>query len=121
MTVDLTQREFSLANGNDEVLRLITICTRLASLAEAEVTVFESSVISQVSDVTRLACQISSAFTEVAQDLKVYRNLQKRDTKSMPINEVEHCIAKSNTLKEKLLRIEAALESTSLPALRQGQ
>jgi len=66
-------------------------------------------------------CQLSGAFSELVQDLNLFKRLQNDPTKDTPINELEDYLYRCNNLKDGLVRIQDALEQTSVSALSEGK
>lgn len=118
MAVDLRAR---LAVKNDEFFCLRKSIDRLLSLVDSNILIFPKSILHQVQEVTRLACRLSGAFTEVVSDVRVFNDLEKRESKKIPVNELESLLEKCHSIKEELLRAEGALTSTPLSVLRQDE
>jgi hypothetical protein len=66
-------------------------------------------------------CRLYGAFSELLQDLNLFKLLQKDSTKDTPIDELENHLARCNNLKESLVRIQDAVEQTPVPALSEGK
>lgn len=111
----------SLAAGSEQSTRLKKICSRLLVLASSEVKIFQKSLCDRIGDATRLMCRLFSALTEVAQDLNLFKRLQKDSTKDVPIDELENYLTTCNDLKNSLMSIQDAVEQTPVPALSKGE